>query len=63
MKDTANHIFRQIVIQENYMKNFKNLKKYDKIKNDKVIQKGEPIFMRVNETEEVEFLKNIMMKK
>ena len=42
------------------MKNWKNLKVYDKIENSKVIEKGEPIFMRLNAEEEIEFLKNIM---
>ena len=60
MKDTANNIFRQIGIKENDMKNWKNLKQYDKIKTAKVIQTGEPIFMRLKATEEIEFLKKIM---
>ncbi len=60
MKDTADNIFRQIGIKENDMKNWKNLKVYDKIENSKVIEKGEPIFMRLNAEEEIEFLKNIM---
>ena len=62
MKDTAKNIFRQIGVQENDMKDWKNLKQYDKIQNSKVITKGEPIFMRLNATEEVEFLKNVMKK-
>ncbi len=60
MKATADNIFRQIGIKENDMKNWKNLKVYDKIENSKVIEKGEPIFMRLNAEEEIEFLKNIM---
>ena len=62
MKDTANNIFRQIGIKEPDLKNWENLKVYDKIENSKVIEKGEPIFMRLNAEEEVEFLKNIMKK-
>ncbi len=62
MKDTADNIFRQIGIQEKDRKDWKNLKEYDKIEKAKVIEKGEPIFMRLNAEEEVEFLKNIMKK-
>ena len=61
MKNTAQNIFNQIGIEKNDMKNWKNLKLYDKIEMTKVIEKGKPIFMRLNE-EEVEFLKNIMKK-
>ena len=32
------------------------------IKDIKVIEKGEPIFMRVNEQEEIEYIKNLMKK-
>ncbi len=62
MKDTANNIFRQLGIQEEKMQNWENLKVYDKIENSKVIEKGEPIFMRLKAEEEIEFLKDIMKK-
>ena len=62
MKETANNIFRQIGIQEDTMKNWENLKEYNKIQNTKVIEKGEPIFMRLKAEEEIEFLKNMMKK-
>ncbi len=60
MTATADDIFRQIGIEENELKNWQKLKTYDKIGNNKVIQKGEPIFMRLDVEEEVKFLKNIM---
>ena len=62
MHNSAENIFMQIGIKEKFMKDWKNLKLYDKIEKVKVIQKGEPIFMRLNSEEEVEFLKNIMKK-
>ena len=34
----------------------------DKIKNAKVIEKGEPIFMRLNAEEEIEYIKQAMKK-
>ena len=36
------------------------LKKYDKLNNVQVIKKGEPIFMRLNIEEEIEYIKNTM---
>ena len=38
------------------------LKEYKDIKNTKVIEKGEPIFMRLNADEEVEAIKDMMKK-
>ena len=60
MKETASNIFRQIGIKKDDMKNWENLKQYDKIEKAQVIGKGEPIFMRLNAEEEVEFLKKVM---
>ena len=62
MRNTAENIFNQIGIKKNIEKNWKNLKIYDRIENVKVIEKGEPIFMRLNAEEEIDFLKNVMKK-
>ena len=62
MNDTADNILRQIGIEKNEQKVWNSLKEYDKIENVKVIEKGEPIFMRLNAEEEVKFLKDIMKK-
>ena len=40
--------------------NWDTLKEYKYIKNTKVIVKGEPIFMRLKEAEEIEAIKNMM---
>ena len=61
MTQTANKIFEQLGIKgEEY-------KKYDTIKNLgatttnlKVVEKGEPIFMRLDAAEEIEYIKNKM---
>ena len=60
MNDTAQNIFKQIGIKENDLKVWKNLKEYDRICNVKVIEKGKPIFMRLDAKEEIEYIKNIM---
>ena len=62
MSDTANNILRQIGIKDVDSIRWDELKDYDKLKNLKVIEKGEPIFMRLNIEEEVEFLKSTMKK-
>ena len=63
MNDTAENIFRQIGIKDEEFKTWKLLKEYDKLKDIKVIEKGEPIFMRLNAEEEIEYIKGTMNNK
>ena len=44
------------------MKNWKNLKEYNLLEDIKVIEKGDPIFMRLKQDEEVEYIKNMMKR-
>ncbi len=60
MGHTSENILRQIGIQDENLKTWESLQSYDKIENAKVIEKGEPIFMRLNVEEEIEFLKEVM---
>ena len=62
MNDTAENILRQIGITDKKLTNWESLKTYDKLQNVKVIEKGEPIFMRLNAEEEIEYIKNLMKK-
>ena len=62
MEETANNILRQIGIQNKELTSWDSLKEYTKIENAKVIEKGEPLFMRLNTEEEVEYIKNGMKK-
>ena len=62
MNDTADNILRQIGIKDKELKTGDSLKQYDGLKDIKVIEKGEPIFMRLNPEEEVEYIKNLMKK-
>ena len=62
MTDTANNILRQIGIKDVDSIRWDELNDYDKLRDLKVIEKGEPIFMRLNIEEEVEFLKSTMKK-
>lgn len=62
MTETAENIFRQIGIKEEDLKSWNTINDYNKLENLKVIEKGEPIFMRLNMEKEVEYLKSIMKK-
>ena len=62
MDETSENILRQIGITDESLKTWESLKDYDKIKNAKVIEKGEPIFMRLNADEEIEYIKQAMKK-
>ncbi len=62
MEKTANNILRQIGIKDEDLRSWESLKYYNKIEDAKVIQKGEPLFMRLNTEEEIEYIKNNMKK-
>ena len=62
MDETSENILRQIGITDESLKTWESLKEYDKINNAKVIEKGEPIFMRLNAEEEIEYIKQAMKK-
>ena len=61
MPDTANSILKQIGITDDELKTWESMEKNDKIpETTKVIEKGEPLFMRLNVEEEIEYIKNGM---
>ena len=62
MNETSDNILRQIGITDESLKTWDSLSQYDKIKNVKVIEKGEPIFMRLNAEEEIDYIKQTMKK-
>ena len=62
MKDTSINMFNQLGITNESLKSWDSLSKYDGLNNIKVIEKGEPIFMRLNYDEEVEYIKEQMKK-
>ena len=62
MNETSENILRQIGVQDEVLRNWKSLNDYDKLKHIKVIEKGEPIFMRLNVEEEIEYIKQAMSK-
>ncbi len=60
MNDTAENIFRQLGIEKSELKTWKLINEFNKLQDIKVIKKGEPIFMRLNVEEEIEYIKNSM---
>ena len=62
MTETSDNILRQIGIEDENLKSWDSLNKHDNLKNIKVIEKGEPIFMRLNAEEEIEYIKEAMKK-
>ena len=62
MPETSKNILNQIGIKDENLKTWDSLKSYYSIKDAKVIEKGEPIFMRLKLEEEVEYIKQEMKK-
>ena len=57
MEETSQNLLKQIGIPEK-MQTWDSLKNYNKLSGIKVIEKGEPLFMRKNMEEELEYLRN-----
>ena len=69
VKLTGNGVYNLFLIKDLRTQEYNTLREKDENKFydlvdffDKTNEKGEPIFMRLNVEEEVEFLKNIMSK-
>ena len=62
MDETSENILRQIGIENEELKTWESLNNYENLKGIKVIEKGEPIFMRLNAEEEIEYIKQVMKK-
>ena len=59
LKDTSNNILTQLGINSEKI-TWKDLENYNELKDIKVIEKGNPLFMRLDTEEEVEYIKNLM---
>ena len=62
MSDTSDNMLKQLGINEENLKTWESLNKYDQIDNVKVIEKGKPLFMRLDAEEEINYIKNGMKK-
>ena len=59
MPETAEKMFKQLGIK-NELKSWNSVQKYGKIESGKVIEKGEPLFMRLDIEEEINYIKEGM---
>lgn len=62
MEETSEKMFTQLGIEDETLKTWESIKENANINNTKVVEKGEPIFVRLDLAEETEFLKNEMNK-
>ena len=63
MKNTSEAMLKQLGITDEKLLTWESMKEYDILPEDtKVIEKGEPLFMRLDVEEEVEFIKEGMKK-
>ena len=64
MEETSNRIFNQLGLNNENLQTWESLYEYDKIPDStKVIEKGEPLFVRLDLEEEVSYIKEQMSKK
>lgn len=63
MGNTSKSIFKQIGINSDDLKTWNSLFEYDKLENINVIEKGEPIYMRLDTEQEIEYIKGLMAGK
>ena len=63
MEGTSNKILEQLGIEDKELISWETLERYDLLKEDiKVIEKGEPLFVRLDMEEEVNAIKEKMKK-
>ena len=60
MTETSENILRQLGFSNQIT--WDSLKEYKDLKNIKVIEKGEPMFMRLNAEEEIQYIKDLMKR-
>ena len=61
LKETSNKIFTQLGINDEKYKEYETIKNFGNVTKDlTVIEKGEPIFVRLDQVEEIEYIKNKM---
>jgi len=60
MPETTVKMFEQLGIKEEKLKTWESIEKYGQINEGKVIEKGEPLFMRLDTEEEINYIKEAM---
>jgi len=62
MKDTSQKMLKQLGIEKEELMTWDSMKTYGKLEEVTVITKGEPLFMRLEVEEEVNYIKEGMKK-
>ena len=63
MQDTSNRILSQLGIENENLKTWESLHDYKEYEDNlKVINKGEPLFIRLEKDEEIDWIKEKMKK-
>ena len=63
MQETSNKMLNQLGIKNEEFMTWESLENYKKLPNNvKVIEKGEPLFLRLDKDEEIEYIRNEMKK-
>ncbi len=60
--NTSKNMFKQLGITDSKLKQWDSIYTNENLEGTKVIEKGEPLFMRLDAEEEVEYIKNEMKK-
>lgn len=60
MPETAEKMFKQLGLDAQEFKTWESLKEYEKLGGEKVIEKGEPLFMRLDMEEETNYIREGM---
>ena len=63
LEDSSNKMFNQLGISVDTLKNWDSINEYAQFKDMKVTEKGEPLFVRLDVEQEVEYLKEIISGK
>lgn len=63
MPETSNKMLNQLGIKDEEFMTWESLENYKQLPSDvRVIEKGEPLFMRLDRDEEIEYIRNEMKK-
>lgn len=60
MPETASNILKQIGINDDKLKTWESIYDYENISNVKVIEKGQPLFIRLDTEQEIEYIREGM---
>ena len=63
LEETSEKMFEQLNINDSTIKNWNSVKDYPQYNGTKVVEKGEPLFIRLDAEQEIEYIKEIIKGK